>query len=514
MDRTTVEHLDQLGRVEPADRVVAGWRAGFGLAVALAIVAGLASAALIPRGPTTEIEALGTMALGLLIGLATGALVRRRAAIVPVGLAHLAAIELGRLGAVGPTVDALRLDNVFGIIAFAVGRGLHGLLLVVPMAFGVAAATRLVASREAGGAPRRRAVGTGILGVLTLWLAFAAGLPGSTPPIVGPDGQPVPGSIGELATVRLGGLDQTVMIRAADPTKPVLLYLGGGPGQSDLAYSRPVGDAWVHDVVFVDWDQRGNGLSYPALEPTSTLTAERAVADLIELTDYLRTRFDEERIYLMGESWGTLLGVLAVRERPDLYHAFIGSGQMVNIAETDARIYDDLVAYATTSGNAELEATLAGFGHPPYRDIPWSNGAIWGFYDYLYAPYTPSAGYIDRLTAAAPGPYGLLAHEYGLIDKANALRGLIDVFTILYPKVQAIDLRVEAASLDVPVWVLDGLAELDGRRDLMLEWFEALDAPVKHLVPYEDAAHSVAFEQVDAVRTLLVEEVIPATYDR
>ena len=94
------------------------------------------------------------------------------------------------------------------------------------------------------------------------------------------------------------------------------------------------------------WDQRGSGKSYAALDPTSTYTLERWSADTIALTDYLRDRFAEEKIYLLGESWGSTLGVLAVQERPDLFHAYIGSGQMVSQRETDRIIWRDLLAYA------------------------------------------------------------------------------------------------------------------------------------------------------------------------
>jgi pimeloyl-ACP methyl ester carboxylesterase len=216
----------------------------------------------------------------------------------------------------------------------------------------------------------------------------------------------------------------------------------------------------------------------------------------------------------MGESWGTILGALAVEQRPDLYHAFIGSGQMVNIRETDSRIYEDLVAYAAGAGDTDLAATLEGFGPPPYRDFPWTYGSIWAFYDYIYKAYTPSQAYIDRIGAAGVGPYGLLASEYSFIDKANALRGLLDVFSVLYPQLQDLDLRRDVPRLEVPVYMLDGMAELDGRRDLALEWFDGLEAPSKQLVAYENAAHSVAFEQIDEVHDLLTGTIVPATYSK
>ena len=313
-------------------------------------------------------------------------------------------------------------------------------------------------------------------------------------------------------TVRLGGADQGVLIRAADPGKPVLLYLSGGPGQSDLALSRVLSEPWTRDFVFVDLDQRGNGTSYSAIDPLEAMTLERAVSDVIELTDYLRARFDESKVYLMGESWGTILGTLAVQRRPDLYHAWIGSGQMVDVVETDNRIYDDLRAYAASSGDQALAAKLVQIGRPPYRDMPWANSNLLAWYDYLYAPYEPSAGYQQRGRASGLDPFGALGSEYTFLEKTAVLRGLIDTFAAMYPQLYGVDFRESVTRLEVPVYVLDGLAELDGRRDLMLDWFDALDAPTKERVEFAGAAHSVAFEQADEVLRLLTDEIVPATY--
>ncbi len=500
---------------------------GPGLAAIVAGAAGLLTAALMPRGPVTAEQGLAVMALGLAVGLAAGVTWPSRWSAIVAVLAYGVLLELGRRGIIGPTIATIRLDNVFGIIALLLSRGLHLLLFLLPLSLGGslgrAASRRLIAARERSAsavpAPRRGLVVTalgwapmGLVALLTAGLAILVALPASTPPILGTDGRPVPGSIAELATVRLGGTDQAVLIRAANPDKPVLLYLSGGPGQSDLALSRVLAAPWTSDFVFVDWDQRGNGKSYAALDPVATFTLDRAVSDTIELTDYLRNRFGERKIYLMGESWGTILGVLAVQRRPNLYYAWIGSGQMVDILDTDQRIYDDLVAYAARAGDTALGAKLAEIGRPPYRDIPWANSNLLFWYDYLYADYTPSAGYQARGAASGLDDFGLLGSEYTFIEKANVLRGLIDTFAIMYPQLYGIDFRRDVPRLEVPVYILDGAAELKGRRDVAIEWFDALQAPIKQRITYQNAAHSVAFEQADEVLRLLTETIVPATY--
>ena len=516
-----------MARLEPAplspgislprirDIVVADRRIAAAGALAIAFAIGLATPAVAPRGPTTIANALLIMVVVLGIGLAGGALARTRWILLPLAIAYFGGLELGRLDVVGPSLD-VRLDSAYGLIAFIVTRGFHAFLVLPPLTFGVLIGIALARRVGWSTAPqsRRRPIGTAVLGAAVVALAVLVAWPASTPPVIGPDGQPIAGSIAELTTVRLGGSDHAVMIRAADPGNPVILYLAGGPGQSDMALARPQVSGWEQDFVFVALDQRGNGKSYPAIDPVASMTLDRAVADVVELTEYLRTRFDEARIYLMGESWGTILGVHAIQARPDLYHAWIGSGQMVDIVETDRRVYADLVAHAERSGDAALAANLQAVGEPPYRDIPWANSNLLAWYDYLYEPYTPSAGYLARGEAAGLDPFGLLGPEYNVVEKTNVLRGLVDTFSLMYPQLYGLDLRESAARLEVPVYVLDGAAELDGRRALALEWFDALDAPTKQLVTFENAAHAVAFEQADEVQRLLNETIVPATYGK
>ena len=151
---------------------------------------------------------------------------------------------------------------------------------------------------------------------------------------------------------------------------------------------------------------------------------------------------------------------------------------------------------------------------PPYRDIPWANSNLLAWYEHLYGPYTPSTGYLARGEAAGLDPFGMLGSEYSIVEKVNVLRGLIDTFSVLYPQLYDLDFRESATRLEVPVYILDGTAELEGRRAIALEWFAMLRAPIKQLVSFDGAAHSVAFEQADDVLRLLTETIVPATYGR
>lgn len=483
--------------------------------ISLSLLA-ITTALKMPYGPITTEQVWFVMVSCLVVGLVAGFALRSPWAMLLTPLAYIIIFELARPNGFVPTIAMPRLDNSYGILALIVGRGFHGLVGLLPLVLGAGLGVWLARyqSGESGSIRRiiLQAIPLVLLAVVVIGLAVVNGIPASTPPILDANGQVVPGSMAELTAVTLGGQEQTIMIRAHSADLPVLLYLSGGPGQSDLPYSRVLFEDLTQDFVVVSWDQRGTGKSYPALSPTETLTLDQAVADTIELTNYLRERFDEEKIYLMGESWGTTLGVLAVQQQPDLYYAWIGSGQMVSQRETDRLLYEEILTLAERTDNVALTEQMLAFGEPPYTDTPYPNAVVMGYYEQLGQPYRPPQDYIDRGTAANVGPWGILGSEYTLVEKVNVLRGLIDMFTLMYPQLQTIDFRQDVPRLDVPVYILDGAAELTARRDLALAWYDQLDAPIKRIYTFDDAGHSVAFEQFSALHQILTETIVPETY--
>lgn len=493
-------------------------RIAVAIATAAALLLGVAIAHVMPRGPATATQALIVMVTSFAVGSVAGLVMRSRWAMLLATIAYMIAIEIGRLNIIGPTVDAIRLNEPVGILALILGRGFHGLVGVLPMILGVQWGIAIARSLSGNLVPTIHSIKLGrwviaaTIGLVILAVLIA--LPASTPPILGANGKPLAGSIASLEKVRLGGQNQWIMLRSHSIDKPVLLYLSGGPGQSDLAFSRVLFDDLSRNFVVVSWDQRGTGKSYAALDPTSTLTLDQAISDTLELTQYLRERFGEKKIYLLGESWGSTLGVLAIQRQPELYYAWIGSGQMVSERETDRRIYQDILALAIKTGDTSLATKMRAYGEPPYADSPYANAFVLGQYDRLSPPYSPPQSYIQRGSAANLGPWGIFGSEYNLVEKVNVLRGLLDMFAVMYPQLQNIDFRKTVKQLEVPVYLLDGAAELKGRRDLALEWFDLLKAPRKQRFTFENAAHSVAFEQFEAFSKIMIETILPETYSK
>jgi pimeloyl-ACP methyl ester carboxylesterase len=482
------------------------WRLELLSGVGIAIIAGLLSAWWTPRGPITILEALVSMAAALVVGVVAGLLMGSRWAILVAPTAFILTFELARLGVQGPTVDTIHLGSLYGFIAFVVGRLLHGVLVLAPMMLGTLYGAWLADLLGKEGATGPGALGWTFTGLSTLALAavaFFVARPATTQPILGPDGEPLPGSVAELTTVPIGGHEQTVMIRGRSVDNPVLLYLAGGPGGTDLGAMRA--DVTLEqDFVVVTWDQRGTGKSYSALDPVDTLTLDQMIGDTVEVTNYLRDRFDEDKIYLVGNSWGTLLGVLVVQQHPELYHAYVGTGQMVSPRETDIMFYEDTLAWAEETGNDGLVTTLRENGLPPYEEPLAYEPAI--SHEHDWNPY-------PELDSSKEMPFNLLVPENSLMDRFNGMRGFLDVFALLYPQLQEIDFRQDVTSLQVPVTMVIGEHEARGRDVLAHEWFEMLEAPSKELVVFAGSGHRPPLEEPAAFAQVMA-RVLDDTYQR
>ena len=480
------------------------WKIGFIVAAALAVVAGLISAGLAPRGPVTTSQALASMVLALLIGVAAGCVMGSRWSMLVTPVIFMLTFELARRGIDGPTVDAIHLGSTYGIIAFVVGRLFHGVLVLVPMILGARYGVWLAARLGNETAAILGAAGWTFTGLITLALigiAILIARPATTHPIVGPDGEPLPGSIAEIIAVPIGGHDQAMMIRGRSVDNPVLLYLAGGPGGTDLGAMRADVTLEQHFVV-VTWEQRGAGKSYSALDPVDTLTLDQMMADTYEVTNYLRDRFAEEKIYLVGNSWGTILGTLVVQQHPELFHAYVGTGQMVSPRETDIMFYEDTLAWAERTGNNNLAATLRQNGPPPYDNLLDYEPAI--SHEHDWNPY-------PDLDASKEMPSNLFVPENSLMDRVNGLRSFLDTFSVLYPQLQEIDFREDVPSLEVPVYMVIGKHEARGRAVLANEWFEMLNAPSKEMIVFEHSGHRPLFEE-PATFAAVMQRVLDDTY--
>lgn len=329
----------------------------------------------------------------------------------------------------------------------------------------------------------------------------------TTPPIVDAQGKPLPGSIAVLEKVTLNGSEQWISVRARDTTSPVLLFLAGGPGGSQLATERYALGGLEEHFVVVNWEQPGAGKSFDAVD-RATLTPERYVEDAHALALLLRERFGQEKIYVLGESWGSALGIMLVQRYPELFHAFIGTGQMVAFLENDEICYDFALRWAQERGDAKKVETLIRQGPPPY----YGEGVALKQAAYLMDTFN----YMNENPAIADNGFStfrdLAAPEYGLVDKVNWFRGVLDTLSIVYPHLWDVDFRTQATKLEVPVYFLIGRHDINAPVALTEEYYELLDAPHKQIVWFEHSGHTPWVSESDRFVEAMVETVLPETY--
>jgi len=486
----------------------------YSVAFAVVVLAAVAMGLATPRGPLTATEGIAAMIAGLSTGMVSGLALRSRWALLVSPLVFVCVFEVTRLGTTGPTVDGIHVST-YGVMALIVGRGVLTVLVLLPMLIGAALGAGF-ARRQGRGALRGRAgvwlvVRRGVTGVVALALVALAVLiarPATTDPIVGLDGRTVSGSVAELTRIPVGGHDLALMLRGTSTKNPVLLFLAGGPGGSELGAMRNHLEALEQHFVVATFDQRGTGKSYSELDPASTLTLDSAVSDAIEVTNYLRDRFGQDRIYLLGQSWGTTLGVLAVHQHPELYRAYIGTGQMVSQRETDRIFYRDTLAWARANGKNDLVSTLSRVGEPPYASILDYEPAL--SYEHEVDPYDHTGN------SEGEGGFSenLFVEEYTLLEQIHNFAGFLDTFSVLYPQLQQIDFRKQITTLDVPVYLAQGRHEARGRAEPADAWYAMLQAPTKERIVIDHAGHRPLFERPQAFVDFMTRTVLAQTTDQ
>ncbi|NLI12763.1 alpha/beta fold hydrolase [Pelotomaculum propionicicum] len=202
----------------------------------------------------------------------------------------------------------------------------------------------------------------------------------------------------------------------------------------------------------------------------------------------MRVRFHQDKIYVMGLSWGTILGTKLVQQYPDLYHAYIGTGQMVNTTENDRMSYEIALRTATERNDSGTADKLRRNGPPPYT----GNGMAmkYAMYNNILFDIMGSAR-LEAVLLLAPQ----FAREYGLLDKVNFARGLVESFSVVYPQLQDLDFTTQASKLDVPVYFLVGRQDINAIASLVERYYNVLEAPHKELI-WLESGHGASSEEV------------------
>ena len=316
-------------------------------------------------------------------------------------------------------------------------------------------------------------------------------------------------AIEEASYVPIGGIDQWITIRGEHRDNPVLLFLHGGPGDATNPWSYPYFAAWEKAFTVVQWDQRGAGrtLERNGAPPAGTLTIGQLVRDGLELSEYLRTHLRQDRIILVGHGWGAVLGVLMVKARPELFAAFVGTGQIVDPVADERAAYQAVLATAQAAGDSQALTHLRAIGVPPY------------------APGSPAGQLFDRWLQRCEGSaadafltgrigLALTAPGYTLQDVDAWIGGRTLSAQDLQKQIRELAPRRLAGPLALPVFVFQGARDCSSPASSAMDYVELLQAPMKAFVAIPDAGHFAVFTHSDQFLRLLVQRVRPLAVAR
>ncbi len=299
---------------------------------------------------------------------------------------------------------------------------------------------------------------------------------------------PPPPGIARIETITIDGLPERLLIRGRDARNPVLLFVHGGPGFPAAVFQATNSDL-ERDFTVVHWDQRSSGYSYVPGIPPATMNVEQFVRETLTVTRALCQELHQPKIYVLGHSWGSLPATLAVARHPELYYAYIGVSQLVDITESERCLVDEAIRQAQAQGNTRRVEELRALGPPPFDHIELQDRAS----VLIERTIPPTA---KRISTTQLALLGLNSRYYRLPALLHANDSYRYSRRVLDPQLAAYHLRRQVPELDVPVYFFVGTGDVMFGVSIQEEYFRALVAPKgKHFLLFTNSTHWPHLEQ-------------------
>jgi pimeloyl-ACP methyl ester carboxylesterase len=308
--------------------------------------------------------------------------------------------------------------------------------------------------------------------------------------------------VDEASYVSIGGIDQWVTIRGEDRSNPVLVFLHGGPGDVTNPWSFVMFAPWEAHFTVVQWDQRGAGRTLSKSGPSvaSTMTLDRMAQDGIELAEYLCKHLGKRKVILVAHSFGTILGLRMIREKPDLFFAYIGTGQVADETRNYTVAYEALLKKARDAGNQQALDELKSIGPPPY-----ANGAGYG----IQRKWANRFEGADRFLYGTLG-LALVAPGHSVQDLNDSIDGQMLSGDRLVPETRSETMKELGLKFAIPMFFFEGTEDFTTPTELARKYLEAIQAPRKEFVSIS-GGHFAVFMNSEQFLGELVAHVLPLT---
>ncbi len=318
---------------------------------------------------------------------------------------------------------------------------------------------------------------------------------------------PAPGGVQETYKTKIGGIEQWINVRGQDRGNPLVLFVHGGPATPQMPslwqFQRPLEEYFT----MVNYDQRGAGKTLRESEPgaiAETLRIQTFVDDAIEIAEHLRTRYGKQKLILMGHSWGTIIGMRAALQRPDLFHVYVGIGQVINTMDNERLSIEYGLEQARKHGNTEamreIEAISPYPGTAPLTRERIVAARKWPQHYGGLSAFRGNSSYYFGAARLSP--------EYSVEDRAALDQGsLFTLDRVLAEFLQA-DFK-PVRRFPIPVVMFMGRHDYTTPSAPTAEWLQRVEAPYKQGVWFEHSAHMVPWEEPGKTLVSLLSHVRP-----
>jgi len=319
-----------------------------------------------------------------------------------------------------------------------------------------------------------------------------------------------PSGIDSLEAVQIGGIQQWIEVRGQNVNNPILLFVHGGPAIAFMPMGSSFQDPWEKYFTVVQWDQRGAGKTYETNDKEllrRTMNVERMEQDAADVVNYLRNRFHREKIFIVGHSWGSMLGLWLAHEHPEWIYAFVGTGQAVSMQENEVAGYRIVLQTARDRHNElaikELESVAP---YPPASPDFNKTNVVRAWESVLLGPPPSASNFTNTkriLITLVSAP------EYSLADDVGWIRGQTFSIQTMFPGLMDADLYKLGYDFRAPIFFFEGKGDPYCPASVIQDYLEKINAPQKEIVWFENSSHFPFYEEKQKFTDELVHRALP-----
>lgn len=326
---------------------------------------------------------------------------------------------------------------------------------------------------------------------------------GKLPQFYDENGEILRNSIAEKCELEVENGSVRMIVLAKDITNPVLLICGGGPGIPEYLLERMYPTNLADQFVVCYLEYRGTGLSYDADIKVADMTTETYVSDILSVTDYLKERFLQEKIYILGHSFGSYVAIKTVQQYPESYYAYIAMAQNCNQRESEYRAYDYMKEQYELADDQKM---VKKFEQYPIRESQESYEKYFSSSLRDTAMHDLGVGTTRDMKSVISGIFfpSLRCSAYTWQERINIRRG--KAVSMEFPVVEeSIEFHAfeEVPALQIPIYFFAGKYDYTCCYSLQKEYYEQVEAPKKEFYTFENSAHSPLFEEPERAEEIL-----------